>query len=346
MRTLLPGLVAGLFNILIIPLIIVVARKRHWFDKPDERKIHTNATARLGGFGIFWSFILAIVVLAPFSKSLRVGVLAYWPILLAMLAIHLLGLLDDFFNLRARIRFVVQMAAAVFVVAMGYRFSHLWLPGFGSVALGWLSWPLTVCWIVGVLNALNMIDGMDGLSGGITIIAAFGYGLILLERQADFPALMAFGLVGALAGFLFYNLPPAKIFMGDSGSTFLGFTLAVLPLMDTGHTASGTWLWGGATLLLIPIFDVFAAMLRRKRGGVPLMSPDKWHIHHKLMHFGFSTRAILAILYSLCILVAIASMTVLVLPTFWYWVVTMASWAGVAIFFLILHYKKEKSLRS
>lgn len=345
MRTLLPGLLAALLNILFIPVIITVARKKNWYDKPDPRKIHTHQISRLGGVGIFWALMGTVLLSLSVSQAYRDGIMRYWPVLLAMLVVHLLGLLDDFLDLRARLRFFVQLGAAIFVVTFGYRFTHLWLPGLGSLNLGWVSSPITILWIVGVLNALNMIDGLDGLSGGISMIAVFGFGIILMERQAVFPALLALCLAGSLAGYLFYNFPPAKIFMGDSGSTFLGFSLAVLPLLDFGHASDGLWFWAAVTLLLIPIFDVFAAMLRRKRNGVPMMSPDKWHIHHKLMHFGMGNRTILAIIYSMCTLLAIAAVSMLFLPPFWFWLVILLSWGVVSTFFLVLHYAKERSLR-
>jgi len=345
MQIILPGLLAGLLNTLLIPFILLVARKNQWFDKPDPRKIHTDKIPRLGGVGIFLAFIGSIAVSLIFSGSYRQEILLFWPVLVSMLAVHLLGLVDDFYDLNARFKFIVQVGAAVFVVAMGYRFTHIWLPGLGSLAIGWLSWPLTLFWIVGVLNAINMIDGLDGLSSGISLIAALGIGLLLMEHGAGFPALMALCLVGSLAGYLLYNFPPAKIFMGDSGSTFLGFTLAVLPLLDTGHVAEGLWFWGAITLLLVPVFDVFAAILRRKRGGVPMMSPDKWHIHHKLMHFGFSTRTILGIIYALCMLATLVAISVLALPALWYWLLTVVVWLGFGAFFIVLHYAKERSLR-
>lgn len=307
MQIILPGLLAGLLNTLLIPFILLVARKNQWFDKPGPRKIHTDKIPRLGGVGIFLAFIGSIAVSLIFSGSYRQEILLFWPVLVSMLAVH--------------------------------------LPGLGSLDIGWLSWPLSLFWIVGVLNAINMIDGLDGLSSGISLIAALGIGLLLMEHGAGFPALMALCLVGSLAGYLLYNFPPAKIFMGDSGSTFLGFTLAVLPLLDTGHVAEGLWFWGAITLLLVPVFDVFAAILRRKRGGVPMMSPDKWHIHHKLMHFGFSTRTILGIIYALCMLATLVAISVLALPALWYWLLTVIVWLGFGAFFIVLHYAKERSLR-
>lgn len=338
----LPALVAGLLSILIIPAVISVARRQAWFDPPDSRKLHKTPTPRLGGVGIFLSF--AVVCLSfSLGRGYR-GFFSHWPVLAAMLCIHVLGLWDDFHNLRARFRFAVQLTCAVFVATMGYRFESLYLPGLGAVALGFLSYPLTILWIVGVINALNMIDGMDGLSGGISVIAAFSMGLIFLGRSQPTPAFMAVVLAGSLAGYLFYNFPPAKIFMGDSGSTFLGFTFAVLPLIGLRlGDASGFWLWDGVTILAVPIFDVFAAMWRRTRQGKSVMSPDKWHLHHKLLHLGFGTRGILAMVYAACLALGAVAISVLYLSALAHWIILMASWAIVVTLFAGLHYAKERS---
>ncbi len=345
MVTLLPALLAGLLSMLSMPLIILVARKKGWFDPPEARKLHTEPTPRLGGVGIFWSFFL-VMVAGLLATGRQRDALQLLPVFSLMVSIHLLGLWDDFHNLRAKLRFLVQLLAAVLAVAFGYRFHAVYLPFVGEVSLGILSYPLTVVWIVGVINALNMIDGMDGLSGGISILAAFSFGLIYLERGIELPALMAVVLAGSLAGYLFFNFPPARIFMGDSGSTFLGFALALFPLMaGEGSADAGLWFWDGITILAVPIFDVFAAMLRRQRQGVSWMSPDRWHLHHKLLHLGFGTRAILAIVYATCMALGAVAVSVLYLSPLAHWLVVIASWLVLMGLFVVLHFAKERSLK-
>ncbi len=260
-----------------------------------------------------------------------------------MLLVHLVGLFDDFRDLRARIKFLAHFMAAAIVALAGYRFRSLYLPVLGVIELGILSYPLTIVWIVGVVNAINMIDGMDGLSGGISIIGAFALGLILMEGMGGTPSVASVALVGSLAGYLFYNFPPAKIFMGDSGSTFLGFTLAVLPLLDTSG-GNGFWFWDGITILLLPVFDVFAAMIRRARKGVSLMSADRWHFHHKLLRLGLGNRAILAVAYSICMVLGATAISVLFLPPVIHLVLVLVSWVALLVFFTVLHYVKERTL--
>lgn len=343
MANLFAGLIACILDILAIPVILLIARKRGWFDEVNERKIHTGKIPRLGGIGIFWSFFVTLVFVALFSKGSLKDALDYWPVILAMLLVHLVGLVDDFRDLKARLKFLVHVAAAIVVVVAGYRFRTIFIPWLGAVELGWFSYPLTMVWIVGVINALNMIDGMDGLSGGISIIGAFALGLVLLETGRGTPSVAAIALVGSLAGYLFYNFPPARIFMGDSGSTFLGFALAVFPLLDRSG-GGGMWFWDGITVLLLPIFDVFAAMIRRARKGVPMMSPDRWHFHHKLLRLGLGTRSVLAVAYAVCMALGAVAISVLFLEPAWHLALVLASWLGLLAFFTVLHFIKERSL--
>jgi len=343
MSNLYAGLIACILSILTMPLIMLVASRRGWFDPVGDRKIHTGLIPRLGGVGIFWSFAVTLVLTAILSRTPTREVFVYWPVAVGMLMVHLVGLYDDFKDLRARTKFLAHLSIAVLVVVAGYRFRTVYLPIFGVIELGVLSYPLTVVWIVGVINALNMIDGMDGLSGGISIIGAFALGLILFDRGGGLPAIAAVALVGSLAGYLFYNFPPAKIFMGDSGSTFLGFTLAVLPLLDQSG-GNGFWFWDGITVLLLPVFDVFAAMIRRARKGVALMSADRWHFHHKLLRLGLGNRAILAVAYSICMVLGATAISVLFLPPLIHFILVIVLWVALLVFFTVLHYIKERSL--
>ncbi|HQG39983.1 MAG TPA: MraY family glycosyltransferase [Spirochaetales bacterium] len=346
MKYLLFALVSGFASLLLQPLIIKISRKKNWFDKPDERKIHTTQISRLGGIGIFVSFLISFSAALIFSQELLREFHHHFPVLISMVIIFAIGLLDDFFNVRALVRFVIQVAVALVLALLGYKFTTIWLPGLDAVNLGWLSYPITILWIVGVINAINMIDGMDGLCGGISLIALFSFGLILIDRNQILGALTAIILAGAIVGYLFYNFPPAKIFMGDSGSNLLGFTLAILPLMEIESISRGTMVWIAPTILLLPIFDVFAAMLRRIRQGKSIMAPDKWHIHHKLLHLGFSTRSILAIIYSTCMVLGAVGILELYLNPIVHWFVLVASWCLLFLLFIILHYLKEKSVVS
>ena len=242
--------------------------------------------------------------------------------------------------------FFLLLSGSVSLAVFGYKFDSVWLPAAGTIQLGWFAYPLTVLWIVGVINAVNMIDGMDGLCGGISLIALFSFGLILVNRGQIQGSAIAIILSGSIVGYLFYNFPPAKIFMGDSGSNMLGYALAVLPLLEKNSISTGTMLWIAPTILLLPIFDVFAAMWRRLRQGNSIMSPDRWHIHHKLMHLGFSNRAILALIYSVCMSLGAVGVLELYLSPMGHWILTVSVWFVLLGLFVFLHYMKEKTLAS
>lgn len=284
-------------NLGITPIIIRLARSRGWYDLPNGRKIHTYPIPRLGGVGIFLSLCAAAVLLAFFPAYAQ-----GWRSLLvlaAFLLIHALGLLDDFHNLEAALKFVLQLVAAALVVAAGFTIHRLGLPGIGSLELGWFAWPLTLIWIVGLSNAMNLVDGVDGFAGGIAAMAALALGAVAFAQGRPFAALLAAALLGAVVGFLAYNFPPARIFMGDSGSLLLGFLLATLPLLggDAVKAPEGLTLEiaGTITILAIPVLDTAAAIVRRLREGKPIYAPDKQHLHHKLLALGLGDRAIFAV---------------------------------------------------
>jgi len=297
----LAAMVAAILSLLLVGLSIQLARKKGWFDDPhDPRKIHTGMIPRIGGPGIALAFIVSV---ALFSGWLSKGLPPrYFALVGSALALHVIGLLDDFRNLRARFKFVVQLVAAGVTVAAGFSFDSINLPFVSApFGLGFVGPAITILWIVGIANAINMIDGMDGLAGGIGLIAAASFGAIHLTLGNSGAAVVAFALVGALVGFLFFNFPKASIFMGDSGSLFLGYVLAVLPLLDGSRQP---WLLGvlpAGTILAVPIFDVFAAIIRRRRRGDSVMTPDREHLHHKLLDLGLEVRQILAIVYAVCI---------------------------------------------
>ncbi len=244
-----------------------------------------------------------------------VGDLRYWPVMGAATSMFVLGLVDDFRNLQARLKAAIQFAAALLVVAMGFRFRVVLVPfGDGALELGILSVPLTLAWIIGVTNAMNLIDGMDGLAAGVTFWASLAFGIFFIARNDLSSAVICFGLAGAVAGFLIYNRPRAKIFMGDSGSLFIGFTLAVLPLLHQTETYAEIGLISAVCVLGIPIFDTLWAIFRRTRARVSFLTPDRGHMHHRFLDLGYTVPAILAHVYSGSILLGLAALSTLVVP--------------------------------
>ncbi|WP_319416119.1 MraY family glycosyltransferase [Marispirochaeta aestuarii] len=298
-------LMAFLISLASMPLIMKLSHRMGWYDDQDHRKIHTGEISRLGGLGFFSAYILTILVFT-FVLERQFPLPDNWGfrfilVIIAGLLIFLFGVVDDLRNLHARNKIVIQLIAAFLVLAADFTFKRIAIPFFpDSLKFGLFRYPLTLIWIIGIINAVNMIDGSDGLAGGITSIAAISFGILFLTKENYQAAMGSFILAGAVWGFLVFNLPPAKLFMGDGGSQFLGFMVAVLPLIDQGSDHGESISLAHAMIILaIPISDTIAAVWRRLRDKKSVFSPDRSHLHHKLLNLGFSSRSLLAIIYSL-----------------------------------------------
>jgi UDP-GlcNAc:undecaprenyl-phosphate GlcNAc-1-phosphate transferase len=271
----------------------------------------------LGGVGFALAFTcayFAITFVFPRISAQLIPGAAIRPSLLfplaAMILILASGVFDDFKPMAPRHKLILQIIAASLVVVPGYTFHSIIFTDLGILGeLNWLRYPLTAFWIVGLSNAVNLIDGVDGLAGGVSALAAVFFAVIFssIAGIGSVMVLICLCLGAALAGFLVFNLPfpRAKIFMGDGGSQFLGFVLALLPLINAGEEPIRFPLLYAAALLAIPIFDTFAALWRRGRDRRRIDDPDKLHIHHKLMNLGFNARGVDGILYALQIALGI-----------------------------------------
>jgi UDP-GlcNAc:undecaprenyl-phosphate GlcNAc-1-phosphate transferase len=339
------------FNILLTPLLINAAHRFAWYDELDHRKIHSGDIPRIGGMGIFLSFLIAaglVLFLHPAEPATKwENVVEYLPFFLGALIIHIVGLLDDFANLSARYKFWAQLLIAVLVVASGRHFADITFPFVNFVLdLGIFGPPVTVLWIVGVTNAINLLDGMDGLSSGTSAIAVFFMGLCALYLGNAFGTYLSFFTFGATLGFLFFNFPPAKIFMGDSGSLFLGFTLACIPLYVFPHGSTADMaLPLGITLLLIPILDTLAAIIRRRRRGLPIHEPDMEHLHHKLLFFGFSNHSILYFVYGKTFILSASAYWWIVARTRLALSVLFFFWVTTIVLFLIIDRENRRRIK-
>lgn len=328
--------------------ILSLARRKSWFDHHDERKIHSGQVPRLGGIGFSTAFIAVAVGIAFMHPQGGYG-LRFIPVLLAMPLILGFGVVDDFKVLQPRVKLLVQSIAAVLVLSGNYTFHRV---GFSVIGFNWefglLKYPITFLWIVGVTNALNLIDGVDGLAGGVAALAALTYAALFAAIGNTVAASLCLALAGAVAGFLAFNLPlpKAKIFMGDGGSQFLGFTLAVLPLLDKGNNQANLPLPFAAALLLIPIFDTFAAIWRRTRDGRRIDSPDKAHMHHKLMNLGLGARGVDAVVYALQ--ACLGLLVYLAVRSAGGWkslLLLLAAYLIAAAFFTAIHYLNRGAMK-
>jgi len=294
-------LVTLLISTVLVGFTIAIAHKNNWFDTHDFRKVHSGKVPRLGGIGIAFAFILASIALAisGFVRPLGFRIL---PLLTAGMLILVLGVVDDFKTLRPRWKLLGQMIAAGVLISNGFAFQHIVImPSSMNLDFGFLNYLITFIWLIVVINAINLVDGVDGLAGGLSVLIALSFAAIFWAQGKNGVLYLCLSLVAALVGFLFFNapLPRAKIFMGDGGSQFLGFIIAALPLFDDGQGGESLSLPYAATLLIIPICDAFAAIWRRTRDGRRIYSPDRAHMHHKLMNLGLNARGVDMVLYTL-----------------------------------------------
>ena len=288
-------LVAMVVSFLMCPLVKSFAYKIGAIDVPkDNRRMHKKPVPRLGGLAIFLGFIVSILLFANIDHEMQ-------GILLGAVIIVVLGVVDDMTPLRAYFKFVVQIAAALVAVFHGVVIETLSNPNVFSQSpywnLGWLAVPITVLWIVGITNAVNLIDGLDGLACGVSTISALTMLVIaLLVSEGGIAVIMA-SLVGACLGFMPYNKNPAKMFMGDTGSTFLGHILATISIQGLFKYYAIVSFAVPFLILGLPMFDTLFAIVRRLAHGQNPMAPDRGHIHHRLIDMGLSQKQAVAALY-------------------------------------------------
>jgi UDP-GlcNAc:undecaprenyl-phosphate GlcNAc-1-phosphate transferase len=343
-------LCATILNLIIIPFLIKLSHKKSWYDVTNDRKIHSGNIPRIGGIGIFISFIIAVFIFLIFCKytNIKLNTISKYRYLVlstGFLIITFIGIADDFFNIPAWPKFLLQTSAALIITLGGFNFDYIYVPFLKwNLQIGYFSHIITAFWIISVCNAVNLIDGMDGLAGGIGFIASLFYGIIFLTTKNYTAAGFSFALLGAILGFLIFNFPPAKIFMGDSGSLFIGFTLSVIPLIYNQEQISSMVFFMPVIVLIIPLIDMIAAILRRKKRNLPIASPDKEHIHHKLMAFGLSQKKILFVIYFFSIFAGLLGLLYTYLKSNIKetgFIIFLLTWLIYTILFTVLHYKNQ-----
>ncbi len=289
-------LLAAVVSLASTPLVKVLSVKFGAVDVPkDNRRMHNHPIPRMGGLAIFLGFLAAVLLFVPLDTAKQ-------GMLLGAVIIVVLGVLDDKYALPAKPKFLVQIIAALIAVMSGNRIEVLSNPNIFSPnpvwKLGVLSIPITVIWIVAITNSVNFIDGLDGLACGVSTISAATMLVIalLVVKELDVAVMMA-ALVGACIGFLPYNFNPAKIFMGDTGSTFLGFIMATVSVNGMFKQYTIISFVVPFLMLGLPIFDECFAVIRRLSRGQSPMAPDRGHVHHRLIDMGFSQKQAVGVLY-------------------------------------------------
>jgi UDP-GlcNAc:undecaprenyl-phosphate GlcNAc-1-phosphate transferase len=284
-------------------------------DHPERRKMHQVPVPLLGGAAIVVSFTAVawgVYIWTPDLLGEQAGKLP--ALLLASLAVSLLGAYDDWRGVRASVKFLFQSLAAGALVIAGFH-AHVFTNPLGeSVELGWLGIPLTIFWIVGVTNAVNLIDGLDGLAVGMGTISSLSLCLVSAISGEPMVAVLSLVLAGASLGFVPFNFYPARIFLGDTGSMFLGFMLASLGVLGSLKATTATVLILPLVVLGVPVFDTLWAILRRTSRRVSPFKPDRDHIHHRLVRIGLHHRQVVLVLYFVCLFLGVSAYIIVQLP--------------------------------
>ena len=315
--------VAAIATLSATELVRVIALRLGALDNPGGRRVHRRPTARLGGLGIFWGFGVALLLAVYTNSGARTALDASGVGAIGLLAgaglMLITGLLDDVRGMGAIPKLMVQIVAATLVYLSGWRLESIGIPGIGSWLVGDLSLPLTVGWIVFATNAINLIDGLDGLACGIALIASLA--VFALVGPGAGSGVIAMALAGALLGFLWFNLSPALIFMGDAGSLFVGFAVATLTLRCAVRVGPEAFPVLPVLLLAIPLADATIAVVRRITAAARIsrsaselfhearrrvLTADRGHLHHRLLDAGLSPRSAAAVLHGTAIPFAVA----------------------------------------
>lgn len=310
MSLFLPLAMAIALTLILSPLVRLLAMKSGVVDLPDYRKIHTEAMPLLGGLAIYIGFWATVLCTQAVTKE----ILAFGA---GSLLILISGVWDDARGLRPAAKLAFQLAAAFIVVLYGgIRIDFVTsLYGANPISLGWMAFPLTIGWVVGLTNAINLMDGLDGLAAGVSGIAAVTIGVVSLMEGFFSVGVLALILGLCSLAFLRINFHPAKLFMGDTGALFLGFSLAVLSMMGMTKMATTVSVFLPILVLGVPIFDTLLAIVRRLVNKTPIFSPDKDHLHHRLLAMGLSHKNAVLAVYGVSVFLSLSAIGISLLPT-------------------------------
>jgi len=313
-KFILPAAFGAVVSFLSTPIVKKIAYKVGAIDVPkDDRRVHKNPIPRLGGLAIFLGFLISAAMFLEINKEI-------FGMMLGAGIIVAIGIVDDIKPLPAKVKLLVQIAAALILIKFGMKIEYVtnffevdqieFLSG-NTIVFGVLSIPITIFWVVGITNTVNLIDGLDGLAAGISAIAALTLAYIAHANpelhNSQQTVMMTLALAGSCIGFLPYNFNPAKIFMGDTGSLFLGFMLAAISINGFIKGATALAMIVPVLALGLPIFDTTFAILRRAFNGRPIMEADKGHLHHRLISIGLGQKRAVLVLYTISSLLGVSA---------------------------------------
>lgn len=292
-----------IISLILTPLLRDFAIRMNWVDLPDDRKIHKDPIPRIGGIAILIAASVPLLGMAFWTNRLSRMFLQdtnlIWSLVCGGGIIAIVGILDDLFNIRARYKLLGQIGAGLVVFSFGMKISCISLPFLGVVCFPeWLSLVITVFWVTLVINAINLIDGMDGLAGSVVILAGVSLFMMSIMEENLLAALLLISFVGGTIGFLVYNLNPASVFLGDTGSMSLGFVLSLTAIHSSQKSYTIFSMIAAIMVLGLPIFDLSMAIVRRFLSGKPIFGADQYHIHHILLRKGFSQKQSVLLLFT------------------------------------------------
>ena len=304
-KVMLAILIAFVVSFALTPVVKILAQKLGAMDVPGEaRRVHDHPIPRMGGLAIFLGFIVSMLLFVDITQEVR-------GILLGSIIIVITGVIDDIISLRAWTKFLIQILSAVIAVLHGVVINVVSNPNVFSsqeaIVLGWLAIPLTVLWIVGITNSVNLIDGLDGLAVGVSTISCVTILVVALLVSEPNVALIVAALAGACIGFMPYNLNPARIFMGDTGSLLLGYVLATVSVLGLFKFYAIVTFVVPVLALAVPLSDTLFAFCRRILHGQSPFHADRGHFHHKLMDLGLNQKQAVAILYAISATLGLAA---------------------------------------
>lgn len=297
---LLSGIISFLITLVITPYIKILALKLKIVDNPEARKVHKTPIPKMGGAAIYLGFLITTLIITPIDKTILT-------ILIGATLILFLGIVDDKYAINAWLKLLGQVLIASLTIFLGISIRYITNPINGGIIVldWWLSIPITLIWIIGLINAINLIDGLDGLASGVSAIAALIITFIALSTRQYTAALLMLALFGSNLGFLRYNFSPAKLFMGDTGSMFLGFTLAAITVSGVMKSSITLALFIPLLIFGIPIFDTLFAIARRIKNKKRIFEADRSHLHHRLLDKGLSQKEVVIFIYAATFLLGV-----------------------------------------
>ncbi len=295
-------------------LVMRLCVKYGIFDYPDHRKLHAKPTPHLGGIALFVSFWILFLLASLHFDAINLELSGrMWALFLASAVILVTGIVDDLKNLNFVGKLSGQLIAAGIIIAAGFTIPRFYIPFWGSLELGWLSYPMTAAWIIVLSNSINLIDGLDGLAGSVSVSVCFGMFVTGLLLGVETVIATTVCLSGSIVGFLILNRPPARLFMGDSGALFIGFMFSVLAVICPVKSYTAVAMFVPLVAVGVPLIEVAVTLVRRTASGQRFYVADNRHIHNYLVNLGFSRERTVMILT--CISLAL---TAFVPALFWF----------------------------